>query len=107
MGGLLQLAQTADNSHTVHLGKMNIQDYQDVVESGASIHSLDIGGGIIDFQEGVPHAVGNLAAQLHTLSQDQCLMMTLMIGRKHMHGHDISGLSDPSLPGLFVFQILQ
>ena len=69
-GGLFQLAQTAENCHAVHLGKMNIQNYQDVVESGASIHCLDIGGRIIDFQTGVPQAFYNFLVQFMHLCDD-------------------------------------
>lgn len=41
------------------------------MESGATIHCLDIGGGVIDLREGILHAVCNRMAQFHALCKDQ------------------------------------
>lgn len=45
------------------------------MESGATIHCLDIGGRMINFKEGVPQAFYKLLVQFTPLCDDQCFAM--------------------------------
>ena len=86
-GGLLQLTQTADNCHAVYLGKLYIQNYQDVVEPGVSIHCLDIGGRMINLQAGVPQAVCNLLPQFLFLRDDQRFALCITHNTRNQPEH--------------------
>ena len=71
-GGLLQLPEPPDDGHAVSIGDSEIQDDQDIVETGIQADCLGIGFRVVDLQGSCLQAICDFMVQFTLLCDDQC-----------------------------------